>query len=391
MPLPIVVHIITQLELGGAQQNTLDSCRLLDRTRYRVALLTGVDGQQDGDAARIDGLDLRFVSDLVRPISPRQDVRAFRAIRGHIEDIKDGAPVIVHTHSSKAGILGRLAARAAGVRHVVHTIHGFGHPAFRRAWMRQVAIAAERYLAPRTSRFIAVSKANIEDGERLGLFKKTPVELIRSGFDLAPFRDTAPTREEARRALGLRPDAIIIGTVACLKPQKAPLDFVEAAARVARSHPDVEFVIAGDGELRDAVLARIARQNLTGRIHLLGWRDDVPVVLRALDLFWLTSRWEGLPRAVVQAMAAGVPVIATGADGVRDVIEDGVTGLTVAPGDITGIVGRTERLLDDPDYAARLADAARTIPDEFNVHLMAARLESLYDRLLGIEAPTNAK
>ena len=384
MTRPVVVHVITRLELGGAQQNTLDTCRLLDRERFACALISGPDGHLDSEAARIEDLDFRIVKDLVRPVAPERDVRAHRAIKGHLAELAREAPIIVHTHSSKAGIVGRLAARGAGVKRVVHTVHGFGHPAFRNPVMRRVAIAAERHVARMTSRFVAVSQANIDEGRALRLFGDAPVELIRSGFDLDEFANPGVTREEARARLDLPADAPVVGTVACLKAQKAPLDFVAAAAAVHRSRPDVHFVIAGDGELRPDVERARDEAGLGDRLHLLGWRDDVPVVLRALDLFWLTSRWEGLPRAVVQAMAARVPVIATAVDGTQDVVRDDETGLSIAPGDTGAFATRTVELLGDAARRDRLTtNASRQLP-QFDVHEMVRRLEGLYDALAAL-------
>lgn len=380
MSRPLVVHIITRLDLGGAQQNTLDTCRLLDRSRFRVALMSGPGGYLDSEAARIADLDFRLVADLVRPVAPGRDLRAMRALKGHLADMRrDGdAPVIVHTHSSKAGVLGRLAARAAGIRTVVHTIHGYGHPAFQSLLLRNAAVRVERYLAPRTTRFIAVSRDNVVQGRDLGLFRTTPVELVRSGFDVARFRDCQAPRHIVREELGIPREAFVVGSIACLKPQKDPLTFVRAAAALKRNVPEAHFAIAGDGELRPRVEALADRLGIRRDIRLLGWRDDVERVLRALDVFWLTSRWEGLPRALVQAMAARVPVVACAVDGVKDVLEDGVTGFAIEPGDADRFASRTIELQRDPDLRERLCAAAAGIPDEFAVERMVRRLEDVY-------------
>ncbi|MBI4879815.1 MAG: glycosyltransferase [Planctomycetes bacterium] len=381
---PTVVHVITRLDLGGAQENTLDTCRLLDRARFRVALLAGPEGRLDSAAARIPDLDFRLVPDLVREIEPRRDLAALRRLRDHLLELgQDGAPLIVHTHSSKAGILGRLAARAARARFVVHTIHGFGHPALTRRWQKGLAILAERMVARRTSRFVAVSRADVEEGMRLGLFRATDVELIRSGFDVTAFAEPGVERWAARRALGVESDGPLIGMVACLKPQKDPLAFLRAARLVLNERDDARFLMVGDGELRMEVEALRDRLGLGSALLLLGWREDVPSILRALDLFVLTSRWEGLPRALVQAMAAGVPVVACAAGGIGEVVSDGLTGRLVAPRDHRALAACMRELLEDRTRAARLAAAARErVASEFDVRLMIERLERLYQRLL---------
>lgn len=382
---PIIVHIITQLELGGAQQNTLDTCERLARERFRVVLLAGEGGMLDSAAARIPDLDFRLLRHLVRPVAPLTDRRAFREVREHLHQLQSepGARIVVHTHSSKAGIVGRLAARSAKVAAIVHSIHGFGHPALRNPLLKAFAIRAEQWLAPRTNRFIAVSRANIEEGQRLGLFARTPVELIRSGFELDAFRAAGLTRNEARQRLGLPENAPIVGTVACLKPQKGPLDLPEIARAVLAKHPDAHFVLAGDGELREPLERRIAELGQTDRFHVLGWRDDVPTVLRALDVFLLTSRWEGLPRSVVQAMTSGIPVVANAVDGVPDVVVDGTTGYLIRPGDLDTAAQRVLELLRDPGLATRLNRAAQAKVAEFDVNAMVRAQERIYADVLG--------
>ena len=374
--LPTVIQIITRLELGGAQQNTLDTCRGLDRSRFKVALFAGADGQLDSEAARIPGIDFRILPDLIRPVRPRRDLQAFRMLRDHIgQVVEQGAPVIVHTHSSKAGILGRMAARAAGVQHVVHTIHGFGHNAFNNPVGRQLALLAERHASRRTSRYVAVSFANLEQGRRLGLFRKVPVELIYSGFELEPFLRPGIDYQTARDRLGYAGDAPLIGTIACFKPQKDLSTLVRTARAVRSWVPDARF-------LREALEQQLSDNGLKSAVTLLGWRHDLPDILAALDLFLLTSRWEGLPRAIVQAMAAGVPVVATSVDGVLDIVKDGQTGRLAKPGDHMGLARCVAELLRDGERARGLAEKASAEVEPFDLGRMIKSLESLYEDLL---------
>jgi len=378
-----VIHVITKLELGGAQQNTLDTCRLIDRSKYDVALLTGPDGLLDSQAARMPDLDFRIVADLAREVDPLRDARACRSLRAHIAALRaQHREALVHTHSSKAGILGRLAASRAGVHHIVHTAHGFGHPAFAHPLARGLAVFLERLVARNTSRIVCVSNANIDEGRSLRLFGAAGVELIRSGFDLETFRHPGISREDACRALGLDPARPVVGSIACLKPQKAPVDFVQVAARVREQVPDVQFVLAGDGEQRADVEQRARQLDLHETFRLLGWRDDVERVLPAFDVFLLTSRWEGLPRAVVQAMCAGIPVVATAVDGDTDVIRDGDTGFLAPAGAVEVLAQRTVGLLGSADLRSSVAEAAQHVTSEFALDEMIRRLEALYDELL---------
>jgi glycosyltransferase involved in cell wall biosynthesis len=170
--------------------------------------------------------------------------------------------------------------------------------------------------------------------------------------------------------------------IACLKPQKAPLDFVDAAARVAASRPDARFVMVGDGELRPAVAARARAVGLEGRLHLLGWRRDVPEIMAALDVVVLTSLWEGLPRVVPEAIAAGRPVVATAVDGTAEILRDGDNALVAAPGDKVGVASRIARLLSEPGLGPRLVERARPVLAEFDIDAMVRAQEALYRRLL---------
>ncbi|MFH0943848.1 MAG: glycosyltransferase family 4 protein [Planctomycetota bacterium] len=379
-----VIHVITKLELGGAQQNTLDTCSLLDRRRFRVALLSGPDGLLTSEAARIPDIDYRIVPSLSRPIRPVRDYHAFRCLRDHIRQIAaENGPPIVHTHSSKGGILGRLAARAADVSDVVHTIHGFGHPACSNLVTRQLALQAERHVSQHTRCFVAVSKANLERGRSLNLFRNSRVELIRSGFDLGRFRARIVDRAEARQRLGLEPESPLIGTVACFKPQKDLQTFVKTAGAMRSAIPDARFLIVGDGDSRPDLERMIGAAGLRPAFSLLGWRRDVPEILPALDVFVLTSRWEGLPRSLVQAMACGIPVVSTSVDGVLDLVTHMETGLLARPGDHLGIARGISDLIRDEGLRHRLAANAAPLVDQFDLGTMIAKLEALYESLAG--------
>ena len=377
-----VCHVITRLDLGGAQENTLYTVAHL-RPPFRARLLCGPGGFLD-DETRRRGLPVVFVPALVRPIRPWSDVAALTRLT---RIMRRERPLIVHTHSSKAGILGRLAARMAKVPIVVHSIHGFGFHDAQPAPLRRALQAAERAVTPLTTHFIAVSRANLERGAALGIIPPGRGSLIRSGIPIADF-EAAARRAGAgeagglRRELGVPEDAPLVGMVACLKPQKAPLDFVEVAARVAASEPRAWFLIAGDGELRGAVEARARLLGIAGRLKILGWRRDVPRLMAGLDVLVLTSLWEGLPRVLPEAIAAGVPIVATGVDGTADILIDGETGRVCPPHDIAGLSAGVAGLLRSPSEGRSLAERARRVLPEFGIDAMVRAQERLYERLL---------
>ncbi len=375
-----VCHVITQLELGGAQQNTLFTVSHLDRDRFEPSLVAGPGGLLDAEARRLADTPVRFVPALGRRVSPASDLGALGAIRKELRALR---PDIVHTHSSKAGILGRWAAHLEGVPVVIHSIHGFGFHPGQTLPVRAAFQAAERMTGPITTHFIAVSRSNREQGIALGLFRERKATLIRSGVELDRFRRAGlPEAEALRRELGIPSAAPLVGMIACLKPQKSAVDFVRAAGLLAGEFPEARFVIAGDGEQRRIVEGAIARAGLGARFHLLGWRRDVPAIVAGLDVCVLTSRWEGLPRVIPEAMAAGKPVVATRVDGSAEAVREGVTGFLCEPGDARTIAARIGALLADPGRARAMGAAARPLAGEWDIREMVRAQESLYGRLL---------
>lgn len=371
-----VLHIITRLELGGAQRNTLFTTGHLNRSDFSVGLAWGPGEALDGEARQLRDVDLFEVPSLVRKIEPWTDLQALWALR---RVIRIFGPDIVHTHSSKAGIVGRAACRLEKVPIVIHSIHGWGFNPLQSAVKRHILLAAERRVEPWTDHFIAVSQANIDQGRTLGLLGDN-VSLIRSGIDLLPFGQPQDP-EPVRRQLHIPDGAPVVTQVGNLKPQKAPLDFVRMAAIVAKSDPKVHFVIAGDGPLRDRVERLAGELGIADRLHLPGWWRDIPALLAATDIAVLTSRHEGLPRAVVEALAAGVPVVATSVDGTPEVVRDGVNGFLALPGDIGSLAAGVCRLLGNEERRYSMGEVAAAGLEAFDINMMVIQQEELYQCL----------
>ena len=375
-----VLHVITQLELGGAQQNTLYTCEHLDRGRFSASLACGPGGYLDAEARVLDGVQVFFVPALVRAVRPHHDLSALYSLARLTARLR---PDIVHTHSSKAGILGRWAAALAGVRRVVHSIHGFGFHDGQRPLVRSALIRAERLTARVTTRFIAVSRANKALGASLGIFPDNQCRVIRSGIDLSRFRDAALRPGAFRAELGIDPAAPLVGMIGCLKPQKAPADFVDIARRVLEERPGATFVLAGDGVLREELARAIARvPGGQDRIRLLGWRRDTERILADLDVLLLTSRWEGLPRVVPEAMAAGRAVVATAVDGTPEAVTEGVNGFLAPPGQTDVLARRVLDLLGNPALRMRMGEAGRARSSEWDIDAMVRAQEALYEEIL---------
>ncbi len=368
-----VLHIITRLELGGAQRNTLFTVGNLDRTGFSVGLAWGPGDELDSEATEIEDLGRFEIPSLTRSIVPWMD---FRAVQGLRRAISSFGPDIVHTHSSKAGILGRLAAQMEKVPTVVHSIHGWGFTPLQTPIKRRLFIAAERWVAPWTDHYISVSQANIDQGRALGFLGEN-VSLIRSGIDLSPFRKL-PKAAPVKRRLAIPDGVPVVTQIGNLKPQKAPLDFVRMAAIVASTHPKAHFVMAGDGPLRPMVESLATDLGIAERLHLPGWWHDVPALLASTDVAVLTSRHEGLPRSVVEALAAGIPVVATAVDGTPEVLHDGINGFLASPADVERLAAGVCTLLGDEDRRREMGEAAALGLEAFDINLMVRQQEELY-------------
>lgn len=369
-----VAHVITRLELGGAQGNTLYTVSHLDRSRFEPHLICGPGGLLDAEARELPPGSLHFCDSLVREIRPVQDWKAYRELKTLFRIIK---PDIVHTHSSKAGILGRFAAAAAGVPIIVHTYHGFGFHRFQNPLVFHFYVAAEKAACKRSHHLIFVSRENRQWAEKLGLTRTCPASLIRSGIPVQRILEVQRS-DALRHELQIPRESKLIGMIACLKPQKDPLTYVRAARIVLEQLPGAHFLLAGDGELRTQVL-REAAVLPEGHFHFLGWRRDVFQILRELDLLVLTSLWEGLPRVIPEAIVAGVPVVASDIDGNREILQESRSGLLAQPQHPSDFASA---ILDLLQKGSVPEDAAMQIRSEFDIDAMISKQEELYMRLV---------
>jgi glycosyltransferase involved in cell wall biosynthesis len=366
-----VLHVITHLGRGGATDNTLLTVAGLDRSRYQVDLAAGP-GDLEADArAAADRLFL--LPGLARALGRPADLRAAAALWR----LAAGYDV-VHTHTAKAGVLGRLAACARGVPVVVHTIHGFPvHPGMSGP-VRRALLAVERRAAGCADRIVAVCDANASEALALRIATPDQLAVVVSGVPTQAV--AAGDRARGRAALGLPEHVRVAGTVTRLMEQKAPLDFVAAARRIVGADPAAHVLLIGDGPLRGEVERAAAGEP---RIHLLGFRDDIPDLLAAIDVVVFSSLWEGLGRALTEAVLAARPVVATAVNGVPDLVVDGHNGHLVPPGRPDLLAERTLAVLALPDRGASLgADGAARIRGRFDVAEMVAGIDELYRQAL---------
>ena len=373
-----VFHIITKLELGGAQKVTLMTLERLPRDRYELGLITGPEGILVGWANQIPDLTRFWIPNFVREVRPIQDsitlLKLWRLFRRE-------RPDIVHTHSSKAGILGRLAARLAGVPVIFHTYHGFGFNDFQPRLIKTLYIWLERITGRVTNQTVIVSYANAKRAEDSGIVRNNDWILCRDAISLEQFMHPGPRRTKLRE-WNVPENRVVAGMVACFKPQKSPLDFVEVAARVLKETDRVHFIMAGDGELRPAIEARIRDLGISSHITLLGWQRDMPEVYRNLDVVVLTSLWEGLPCVFSEAMAAGLPIVATHVDGAREAIIDGDNGFLHGPHDVEGMAKSVLKLVENPALREAMGSRGKSRVSEFDIDTSVRALESAYQKWL---------
>ncbi|MDQ2755592.1 MAG: glycosyltransferase [Actinomycetota bacterium] len=366
-----VMHIITRCEAGAGGVAVRGAVNL-PGGRFTGTLVVG---SGDGllEVARAAGLEVVVVPDLVSPISPGQDARAYRAL---VDLVRDRRPDVVHTHSAKAGVLGRMAAARAGVPTIVHTLHGFPWHDFQPAPMRQAYVRTERRLSRVTTTYLAVGTAVAVEAVRRHIAR--PEQIVTIGPAVEPPEVTASlvSRARARALLGLGDTATVIGTVGRLDVQKAPEVMVSALAAMSSR---ATLVWVGDGPLLEQTRELARRRGLGDRVMLLGNRGDVPRLLPAFDVFAMSSRYEGLPCAIVEAQQCGIPVVATAVNAVPDVVVPGVTGLLVPPMDAASLARALDHAVTHPREAAAWVTRARAMLGErYDARALGELLADVY-------------
>jgi len=379
-----VLHVITRLVLGGAQENTVASVLGLQaKPGLEVELVSGPthgpEGSLEPAVAGIPGL-LTVTPHLTRPVSPWQDALAWRDLT---RLLRARRPQLVHTHSSKAGILGRLAARRAGTPVVVHTVHGPSFGSFQGRLANAAFIAAERVVARATTHFVSVADAMTHQYLAAGIGRPEQFTRIFSGFRLEPFL-RATNLPAWRSRAGLQTDDFVIGKVARLTALKGHDDLFAAAPEILRRCPRARFLLVGDGDWRARLEVLSRAPGLAGRFVFTGLvpPEEVPQWIGVMDVLAHLSYREGLPRALPQALAAARPVVAYDCDGAREVCLNDKTGFLIAPGDTAALAERMALLAQDAGLRERLGRRGRELVQEcFSVERMVDDLEALYKRL----------
>lgn len=380
-----IVHLITRLIIGGAQENTILSCEGLAERGHEVHLLAGPTIGPEGslvDRAKSGAYAYEEIAPLIRAVHPLRDAQALRALVRRIEALR---PDVVHTHSSKAGVLGRIAADLAGVPIIVHTIHGMSFNRTQGRLTQAAYATAERYCASKCHAIVTVADAMTRQALAAGVGRPAQYETIRSGIVVDDFDPARQEPAQTRADWGIDADEIVVGTVARLFVNKGYEQLIEIMSLATRVEPRLRFVWIGDGAHRSRYEEELARRGLRDRVIITGLLppSQMPRVLAAIDLLAHTSQWEGLPRAVVQAMLMQKPAVSFAIDGAPEVVTPGETGALVALGDHAGFADAIVRLARDPAMRRAFGEAGRArCIREFDHRVMVERLDALYRRIM---------
>ena len=372
---------------GGVQRHITFLAAHLDRNRFEITgcfpprdRVKGVNPSKESFLDVFQRLELRVIPlDMYREIRPLQDLRAFlrlyRILRKEKWDI-------VHTHSSKAGFLGRIAARMVGVPVVIHTPNAFAFDRPPHSALNFFYILLERIVGSFCDALIAVSPSEEQLARQARVVSPEKIILICNGIDLEELKWEVDPRKK-KRELGIPGGMSMVLTIGRFAPQKAPGVFIDAAKKVLRERPDTAFVMVGDGPLFQKVKNQVVKDNLKERLFLFDWRTDAKEILASCDVYVLSSLWEGLPYTVLEAMALRKPVVATEARGTRDVVQNEVTGFLVGLRGADQMAEKILTLLSEPELARRMGEKARErVAKEFTLNVHLEKTAALYERLL---------
>ena len=390
-----VIHIITRFDKGGSAENTFLTVRDLDKDRYDVILVTGTSppdklpvhsSNPETDAIKANlsalgngGIPVVAFPQLVREPNLFADAAAFFSL---IRLIRQERPRIVHTHTSKAGFLGRWAAWLCRIPIIVHTPHGHVFWGYFGPCRTRFFIALERWTARITTKLVMLTEREKADHMRFRIAPEEKFSVIHSGVDLSRFRPDPARKAEIRSALEIPSESIVVATVGRLTAVKGQETLIRATAKCLRQGEKLYLLILGEGELRSNLEALSAELGIAEAVRFLGWRPDVASVINACDIFCLPSLNEGMGKAIVEAMAMGKPVIASDVGGIPDLVIPEENGILVPPGDSNALAKAILNLRDHPEMSVKMGEQGREKALGYGVESMIHKIDSLYAGLL---------
>ena len=374
-----VLHIITRLDKGGSAENTFLTVTGLDKTSYDVTLMSGPVEEPIQDRRKQIGkygIKHVFIPELVRNISLVNDlktiIKIYRILRKEKFDI-------VHTHTSKAGLLGRLAAKLARIPIIIHTPHGHVFFGYFGPFRSKMFIFLEKLASRITDKIIALTNREKEDYKSFGVIDEDKSVVIYSGIELNKFKDfSLSEKQNFKKELGIPENSLIIGTVGRLVPVKGPEFLIEAAKHIISKYPDTFFMFTGDGYLRQDLEKKAFGLGLKDNIIFLGWRDDAVKIFSIYDVFVLPSLNEGMGRVLVEAMALGKPIVASNIGGIPDLVTHGKNGFLVPPKNPEQFAKHIQILIEDKEKREKMGLEGKEIAMNFRAENMVKKIDKLY-------------
>ncbi len=393
------IHIITRFDKGGSAENTFLTVCGLNRSCYDVILATGFIEENNNNSeglaiaaniadVRANGVRLLFVRHLVRELNPFLDMAAFFSL---CRIIRREKPDIVHTHTSKAGFLGRWAAWLCRVPVIVHTPHGHVFWGYFNPLKTRLFIVLEHLTARITDALVMLTPQEMKDHLRLRIAPEEKFTVIHSGIDLGKFDYDKFYSDKKRKLPGIPEKSVVVGTVGRLTAVKGQDVLIRAVYELKQAGEDVFLVILGEGERRGDLEQMAYRLEVSGNIRFLGWRPGVAAVMASFDIFCLPSLNEGMGKVVVEAMAMGLPVVASDVGGIRDLVRNGENGLLVLPGDAKALAGALAILCRDPEKRRLMGATGRQAAPLYSVEAMTKKIELLYESIGGRASLPHAK
>jgi len=389
-----VIHVITRFDKGGAAENTFLTVKGLDKNRYEVILIRGLSHESNMgtsetsavesslEEAGRNGVRILTIPELVRRIDPFND---FKTVLKLIRIFREERPHIVHTHTSKSGILGRWAALVAGVPVIIHTPHGHVFWGYFNEWKTKIFVFLERLTAKITDRIITLTKQEKNDHVRYHIAHENKFTVVHSGVELSRFSHVRVDVAEMKTRLGIPERTFVVGTVGRLTAIKGHKYLIEAARKILQKIPDTAFVFLGDGELTNELKMQAASAGISDKVIFLGWRSDVAEVMSTFDLFILPSLNEGMGKVLVEAMAMGKPIIASDVGGISDLVTDGKNGLLVPPMNSDALANGIEALVKNHQTRMTMGEEGKKLSQEYDVSSMISKIDGLYLQLFTLK------
>jgi glycosyltransferase involved in cell wall biosynthesis len=387
-----IIHIITRLDKGGSAENTLLTALGINKKKYEVILVKGPTYESrmsnkehatisaDLKEARLNGIRIVNLPFLLRRINPVYDLLALFSL--YVFLIKE-KPTIVHSHTSKAGLLGRLAAKLAGVPIIVHTPHGHVFFGYFGPFRTKIFILLEKLASRITGKIVTLSNREKEDYILFKIAEEDKFSVICSGIGLNRFKESLLSeKQNLKKELGMPENSLIVGTAGRLVPVKGPEFLLKAAKYIISEYPDTYFIFTGDGPLEQDLKRKALEMGISENVIFLGWRDDVAKIISIYDIFVLPSLNEGMGRVLVEAMALGKSIVASNIGGIPDLVIHGKNGFLVPPKNPKELAKYIQVLLEDKDKREKMGLAGKEMAYNFTSERMVEKIANLYKKLL---------